>query len=85
MPGQQTDHLPRNLQVRYPSVEVNPVKTLQIQTSMASRTLFRGRHTSCHGLAPQVATPQPCNPASPHPRTIYQHHHQPRQSEAQAL
>ena len=34
MPGQETDYLPGYLQGRHPTVEVDPVKALQIQTDM---------------------------------------------------
>src|SRR3982751_695769 len=57
MPGQEADHLTRNLKIRHPSVEVDPVKTLQIQTHMPIQDIVHRHHTGCHGLPPGRNSP----------------------------
>ncbi len=76
-------HLARNLQVRHPAIEVDPVKTLQIQTNMPIQHIVHRHHTGCHGPPPGSTHPNPATLASPHHHVIHQPSHEPRRSEAQ--
>jgi hypothetical protein len=85
MPGQETDHLPGHLQVWHPAIEIDPVKTLQIQTHMPIQDIVHRHHTGCHGLPPGRKHPNPATLASRHCHVIHQPSNQPRRSEATAI
>jgi hypothetical protein len=53
MLGQKTDHLARHLQGRHPTVEIDPVKTLQIQPNMPAKDVIHGHNMGGHGAPPQ--------------------------------
>src|SRR6478609_990322 len=66
--GQKAHHLPGHLQTGHPSVEVNPVEALQIQTHVPIEDVVHGHHARGHRVPPGSgvsATP----PACPHPTT----------------
>jgi len=61
VPGQETDHLTRHLQVGHPPVEIDPVEALQIQTDVPVQDVVHSRHSA----PPQPASAQPASLASP--------------------
>src|SRR4051794_8209056 len=68
MPGQEADHLTGHLKIRHPPVEIDPVKTLQIQTHMPIQDIVH-LTTRVATAYPQVGTVQPGNPGlTPPPR-----------------
>ncbi len=75
MLGQETDHLTRNLQVRHPTVEIDPVKTLQIQTDMPIKDVVHSHDTGGHGAPPQQRQPNPATLPSPNRHVTYQPNH----------
>lgn len=75
MPGQETDHLTRNLQGRHPTIEINPVKTLQIQTGMPIQDIVHRHHTGRHGPPPGRKHTNPATLASLHRHVIQQSNH----------
>jgi len=61
MPGQETDHLARHLQVVHPPVEVDAIEALKIQTDVPIEDVVHGHRTGRHtGLQAAGHT----NPAS---------------------
>jgi hypothetical protein len=65
MPGQETDHLAGHLQSRHPTVEVDPVEALKIQTDMPIKDVIHGHDTGCHGAPQHSGSSTP--PLCPHP------------------
>ena len=60
--GQEVDHLPRDLQVGHPPVEVDPVEALQIQSDMPIQDVVHGHHAGRHRMPPGERRQR--NPAS---------------------
>jgi hypothetical protein len=67
MPAQKADHLARHLKIRHPPVEINPVKTLQLQTDMPRQDIVHTHHTSHHDLPPGSGQLNQCCPGGLRP------------------
>jgi hypothetical protein len=75
MPGQKADHLTRHLQVRHPTVEIDPIEALQIQTNMSVKDVAHGHNTGHHGPTPGSSQLNPASLASSHRSVTYQPSH----------
>jgi hypothetical protein len=75
MPGQETNHLPRHLQSRHPTIEVDPIEALQIQTDMPLKDIIHSHDTRCHGAPPGRWQLNPATLPSPSRHVTHQPNH----------
>jgi hypothetical protein len=75
MPGQETHHLTGHLQSRHPTIEVDPIKALTIQSNMPVKDVIHGHDTGCHGAPPGQWQLNPATLPSPNRHVTSQTNH----------